>query len=343
MSDSDRYSDTSSWVVTVVAVVLLLIVAAVAGVVVLDRPRVESVDNDWGTVTENRTEIETQIAIDNPRLLRLGDSVLNLEYTVSLNDVRVAHGRKRTVDLSGGRNATVNVTTFANNDAVPEWWVSHVNRNETTTVRVQPDVIVSPVGLSLPMRERTRTRTFSTDMLAPLRTTETRRFQLFDRTLLIVNGTHAHWGNATAAHTPLVVSATVTNPTPVSIPLVDIGYTVHMNGIQVGHSTGNQRQTIPPHSTRTIETRAVIDNSKLDQWWVTHLRRNETTHLRVDFYATIDLFGQRERVPLDFLSYERTFHTQIFEPDGSTANRSATIDAPTTEGDSARLPVRTMR
>lgn len=104
----------------------------------------------------------------------------------------------------------------------------------------------------------------------------------------------------------MVASATVTNPTPVPISLVDIGYKIYMDDIQVGRSTGDQRRVIPPGSTRTIETRAAIDNGELDQWWVTHLRRNETTRLRVEFYATIGLFGQRERVPLEFLSYEHT-------------------------------------
>ena len=194
MSDSDRFSDVSPWVITVVVVALLVIIAAVAGVVAIDAPSVESIDNDWGTVTENRTEIESQIAIDNPLLLRLGESVLDLKYTVSLNDIWVAHSRKRDVNLSSGQNATVHVSTFANNDAFPEWGVSPVNRNETTTVRVQPDAIVSPIGYTLPMRERTRTRTFRTDLLEPLRTSETRRFRLFDRPLLIVNSTQAHWG-----------------------------------------------------------------------------------------------------------------------------------------------------
>lgn len=293
-------------------VILVLVVTAIAGVVLIDIPRVEEVDNDWGTVTQNKTEIETQITIDNSVLLRLGESLVDLEYTVSFNDVRMAHGREREVQFSGSEETIINVTTFINNDAIPEWWASHINRNGTTTVRVQPDAIVEPVGITLPMQSRTRTRTVETDLLAPLQTTENRRFQRFGRTLLIINKTTANWGHATVNRTPLHASATVTNPTPVPIPVADIGYRIHMNGIRIGQSTLNQQTVIPPHSTRTIETKAVINNNKLDEWWVTHLRQNESTRLRIDFSATIEVFDQQIQTPLGFLSYSNAFHTNIF-------------------------------
>lgn len=137
-------------------------------------------------------------------------------------------------DFRVARETVVNVTTSANNDAIPEWWASHVNRNGTTTVRVQPTGVVDPFDITLPMRSQTRTRTFQTDLLAPLQTNETQRFRRFGRTLLIVNGTDASWGNATADRTPLHISATVTNPTPVPIPVIDIGYEIYMNGIKAG-------------------------------------------------------------------------------------------------------------
>ena len=339
LPDTDRILRLSTAIVAVVAVVLVL--AVLIGALTVELPRVEGVDNDWGTVTQNRTEIETQIAIANPPLLRFAESVVDLEYTVSLNDIQFAHGRKRAVQFSGGGETVVNVATYANNDDIPEWWASHINRNETTTVRVQPDAVIEPVGVTLPMRSRTRTRTVRSDLLAPLQTTDTQRFRRFGRTLLIVNGTNAHWGNATVNRTPLYASATVTNPTPIPIPVVDIGYTIYMNGIRVGQSTADQQTVIPPGSTETIETRAVINNTKLDEWWVTHLRRNETTRLRVDFAATIEVFGQRIRTPLEFLSYTRTFHTDIFGPEERLRNRtnaSSVLPPPSSSIEQTREP-----
>ncbi|WP_101296862.1 LEA type 2 family protein [Halegenticoccus soli] len=320
----DRNPVTTTLVAALI-VVLAVASAAVIGVATLERPRIDGVDNSWGTVAENRTEIETQIAVDNPRLLEWGDGVADVTYTVSLNSVQIADGRKKQVDLSGGRDV-ITASTWMNNDDVPEWWVTHVNNDETTTVRVNPAVVVESTDVTFPVDSRTRTRTVETDLLAPLQTNETRRFGAFGRTLLVVNGTDARWGHATAERTPLIVSATVTNPTPVPIPIADIGYTIRMNGVRVGHSVGDQEEVIPPHSTRTIETRAIIDNSKLDEWWVTHLRNDETTRLTVDFHATVEYRGERQRLPLDFLTYQRTFDTNIFQQNAVSVNGSVDTD-----------------
>ena len=316
--------------IAVAGVVLLLVGAGVVGAGVFDRPSVAGVDNDWGEVTENRTEIETRIAVENPGLLELIDGVTNAEYTVSLNDVRIAHGQKNGVDLSGNRDV-ISATTWANNDKIPEWWASHINHNETTTVRVNPTVVTEAAGLTFSANAQTRTRTVRTNMLEPLRTDRTRTISAFGRTVLIVNETDAHWGHATVERTPLNASATITNPTPVPIPVADIGYTIRMNGVRVGNSTADQRTVIPPHSTRTVRTRAIIDNSKLDRWWVTHVRNDTTTRLSVDFYATIDFRGTQRRIPLDPLTYRRTFETDFFAGNlsaGPGANGSASAVEP---------------
>lgn len=315
----------SNKAVVAIALTFLVVSAAVLGVLALDRPRVTAVDNDWGTVTQDRTEIETQVVIKNPRLLEVSETVVNVEYTVALNTVEIAHGRKNTVQLSGKQNV-ITVSTWVNNDDIPEWWVTHINRNQTTTVRVDPTVAIKYAGVTLPVPSWTRTRTVKTNMLEPLQTNETRWFRSFGQTLLAVNKTNAHWGRAGIEQTPLIVSATVTNRLPNSIPITNIGYTIRMNGVRIGDGVTNQREVIPPNSTRTIETRAILDNSRLDEWWVTHLRRNETTELTVNFYATIEYGGERRRVPLDFLTYQRTFHTQIFEANESVKSSDRDVD-----------------
>ena len=307
-------------VVAAVVMVGVLVGAAVLGTL-FQRPTVESVDNDWGTVTERRTEVETQIRVNNPTVLQFGENVADVTYTVSLNGVEMAHGVKRAVHLSQGRNV-VNLSTWLDNDEIPEWWASHVNRNGTTTVRVDSNVTVERVGVRLPATSMTRTRMVETNLLEPLRTNQTRTFNAFGHRLLVVNGTDAHWGHATTARTPLNASATVTNPTSVPIPVTNVSYTIRMNGIVVGSGEAARRTVIPPGATRTIEASAVIDNSKLDEWWVTHRRNNGTSQLTVDFYATVPTGEGTRRVHLDFLSYRHTFETNILGPDGPAVNGS---------------------
>lgn len=301
----------------------VLVVAAAYGLVVVDRPRVESVDNEWGTVEENRSEVETEITVDNPLLLRLGDSAASVRYTVSLNGVQFA-SEAESVRL-GGEDDVVTTSTWVNNDRIPAWWVTHVNSGETTTVTVDPSVVVQYVGLRLPASSLTRNRTFHTDLLEPLDTEETRRFSAFGRTVLVVDETDAEWGQATAERTPIDASATVTNSLPVPLPVTEVQYTVRMNDVVVGTGRAAEQTILPPESTRTLEARALIDNSRLDEWWVTHLRNDQTTRITVTFDATVRYGGVERRLPLEFLSYNRTFETDVFGS-AATGNRSESRD-----------------
>jgi len=319
---------TLGWKAGVAALVVIASIVGIAayGLVVVDRPRVESVDNNWGTVEENRSEVVTRIAVDNPLLLRVGDGVANVRYTVAMNDVTFADEREKQVRLQG-RDDVVTVRTWVDNDEIPDWWVTHVNRNETTTVRVDPAVALEYGDVDVPADRLTRERTFRTDLLEPLQTERTRDFSAFNRTVLVVNETDARWGDATAERTPINASATVTNPLPAPIPITNVSYTVRMNGIVVGQGQAGQQTLVPAESTRTIRANATIDNSELDEWWVTHLRNDETTQLSVDFNATVEYAGIERELPLDFVSYNRTFETDVFASSGNGAD--ARVAAPT--------------
>ncbi|WP_254762220.1 LEA type 2 family protein [Natrinema marinum] len=310
-----------TWQVALVA--LVLIVATVAyGVVAVDRPQVESVENEWGAVTSERTEVRTEVAVDNPFLLRVGDAAADISYTVSLNDVEVATGEEKRVRLAGDES-TVTVSTWIDNDEIPAWWASHVANNETTTVRVEPDIVVDYAGLRLPAESLTRTRTVRTDLLEPLATNESRQFQVANRTVFVVNETDAQWGTVTVDRTPIEASATITNSLGVPVPITQIGYTVRLNGLVVGQGVAAEQTVLEPNRTRTLEASAAIDNSKLDEWWVTHRRQGGVSNLTVDFNATVAFGGVERTLPLEFLSYQRQFRTDLFETGNATGNASA--------------------
>ncbi len=309
-------SGRKAGIIVLVAVVLLLGIAAY-GLFAVDKPRIQSVDNSWGTVTENQSEIETAITVENPLLLSVGDGVADVRYTVALNDVEFASERKSEVQLSG-RDDVINVSTSMNNDKIPQWWVTHINRNQTTTVTVDPQVVVLYGDFEAPAEESTRTRTFETDLLEPLNSEQPRQFSAFDRTVFTITETDARWGTATAEQTPINGSITARNELPIALPITEIQYTIRMNGIVVGQGTAAEETVIPAGSTRTIDTNATVDNSRLDEWWVTHLQNNETTQLSVDFTATVEYGGEERDIPLDSVSYNRSFQTNVFESANET-------------------------
>lgn len=157
-------------------------------------------------------------------------------------------------------------------------------------------------------------------LLKPLETNDNQRLQVAGQTVLVVTETNAQWGTATVARTPIDASATVTNPTPLPVPITELRYTVRLNGIVVGQGSAGQQTVLRPDSTPTLEATAVIDNAKLDEWWVTHLRNDEQSTLTVAFNATLADGDSQRTVPLEFLSYERPFETDLL----GSANASVT-------------------
>jgi LEA14-like dessication related protein len=308
--------------VAVLGVLTLVVAAAGVGALLLDRPRVTGVENEWGTTTAERTEVRTRIAVDNPRVVELTDATLDAEYAVSVNGIEVADERVESVALSGPQDVVTTSTRFDNSE-IPRLWASHVNNGENTTVTVDPTVETAIAGVDLGASSFTWNRTVQTDLLDSLNVDRTREIQALGATVLYVNETRAEWGTATVERTPVELSATVTNPLPVGLPIANLSYTVRLNDIVVGSGQTGTRTVVPPGSTETIPATAAIDNQKLDEWWVSHRRNDGTSELTVEFNATVSVGGRDVRVPLPALTYDRTVSTDIL--DGLAANGSRSV------------------
>jgi len=312
------------------AVLALLVASALVGAVLVDRPRVTGVDNEFGRVTDDRTEVKTSVTVENPTLLGLGDSVASVEYTLSMNDVQMAHERQEDIAISGGET-DLNLSTWIDNDDVPRWWVTHIERGERTTVEVDPTLTVDRLGVAVEADAAAHTETFETDLLAPLQSNQSRSLEAFGRTVLNVQRTDAEWGDPTAEETPLDATMTVQNPLSVPVPLTNLTYVVEMNGVVVGEGEVGRRTLVDPGTTETIRAAMTIDNSRIDDWWVTHLRRNESTRMTVRVEGAVEVAGERVRLPLESLSFSRTVETDVFGSDGretdGTRNGSTADDA----------------
>jgi LEA14-like dessication related protein len=306
------------------AVVVLLAVVAVVGVVVYERPSVVAVDTRFGAVNESATAIETDVVVHNPYPLgiTLGDATVN--YTVQLNSITVARGMEEGIPLTTG-NTTIEETTLFDNGDVPEWWVSHVSNGERTRAEVTARVDTSLFGWEF---TRTRQRTITTDLTDRINTTETRPVDPTDTTIplvadppLYVNETSARWGPVTENRTALNISTTLYNPSTVPYPVSRLEYTISMNNVTVGRGTTRRSYLVPSGAERTVNATLAIDNSALDEWWVSHIGNNQTTDVRIEVAAVIDLpSGDTLTLPLEPVSRTRTFKTDLL---GGT-NESAT-------------------
>ena len=332
--------------------VLCLVVLVVLGVALglLGAPTVDGVENRFATVNDSTTTVNTTMAVSNPNPVGVSLGDVQIDYAIDMNDVRMAEGGREGVAIDAGRS-TIPFTTQLNNSRIPQWWYTHVDSGEETAVLVDATVSSGLLGgrsLSLPQEQ-----TVETDILGQFNDSTTRPIDadqaVVSDPVLYLNETSATYGaNVTPAETPLETAFTVYNPKRYPYAVSEIGYEIEMNGVQVGEGSTAGPGAIPGRSERTLRPTTVIDNQRLDEWWVSHLERDQETTLTIDFYVVIDpdtsgVLGETVepiRLDVDHFDYETTIETDIFgtkDSDGlgaSGAGDGSTDDSTGDEGDS---------
>lgn len=317
-----------------VTVVSTKIAAAVGGLVVLaaagggaalyftggdlsfEQPVVESVQTEFGNVTEESTDVETEVVVTNPNNQSFPGAA-SLDYRIYMNSVRVSDGSEGGIGLKPGRNV-VNFTAQLDNGKIPAWWVTHVNNDERTVVSTQARVGVAGLGASLPPQNRS----IETDLLGAFTNDSSSTVAIADREIMTVSNQRAEWGAADAEETPIAFSVDLSNVHDRDVRLDGTEYRIVMNNVTVGEGRTNDSIVLEPGEAETFTANAALDSPKMEQWWVTHLRDDQTTRLRVEVFGLVRDDGELKRVPLnvfdrririetDFLGDEPTQVTEL--------------------------------
>jgi len=311
------------------AVVGVLVAAYFLGVIGV--PELVGVENSFGTVNQTTTEVHSRIALDNPNPVAISLGGVSVGYAVDMNGVEMATGEKHGIHVGTGRS-NVSLLTHMDNTRIPTWWVSHVRNDESTSVDVTATVTSSTLGRSVSL-DRHLTDV-ETDLLSAFNSTETRPVDagvaLVDDPVLYVNETSADWGTVTDAETDVSMRFVVYNPKSYPLAVSELGYDVTMGGVDVGEGATEQPDPIEPKTTETIDATVTIDNSELDDWWVSHLQSGQVSELRIDFYAQVGLQGQTIQVPLDDFSHVQEIRTDIFGGGGEPAAGDGDADGTAT-------------
>lgn len=303
------------------------LVVGLVGVVVaayllgfLGVPSVTGVENRFGETNESTTVIETELGVENPNPVGTGFLDVSAEYEVAMNNVTMATGQRSGIDAAPGQS-TVTTRSYLQNERIPQWWASHIRRGERTDVRIDASIRSGLVGRSVAVPQQ---RTIDTDLLSSFNSTETREVNanrpLVDDPVLYVNRTAGRWGEVTNESTPIVLDFYVYNPKSYAIPISQIEYAVNMNDITVGEGTNTREYVLAPGEVTRVRTVTTIDNPNLDEWWVSHLQRDQVTDLRIDFSVTTEIGGTSVQIPMDRFTYTETIETDIFGTKNATDN-----------------------
>lgn len=318
----------------IVALAFVVIVAGGFALGILGVPGITGVDNQFGPVNETNTVIYTDLHVNNPNPVGVQLGGVNVDYTVAMNDVELASGQKNGVGISAG-NTTLNTTTAMDNEQIPAWWYTHVRNDETTSVEIDATATSATLGQSADFGQE---RTIETDIVGQFDSNETRPVEanqpLVSDPVMYINSTRGSWDreNLTRQRTPLDLDFTVYNPKALPYTVSRIGYNVTMNGVPVGAGETERGYVIEPGTTETIRADTAIRNENLDEWWVSHLERNQVTDLYIDFYLIVEIQGEQLRIDLDSIDYEKRIETDIFgnkpaggpNPSGDSSTETAT-------------------
>ncbi|MCU4975197.1 LEA type 2 family protein [Halobacteria archaeon AArc-m2/3/4] len=318
-------------VVRIVVTLTLSLVVVVGGAFaagIIGIPALESIDNEFGEVTDERTEILTSLTVHNPNPIGAGAAEVSAEYTVGMNGVEMARGGGSDIRLEPG-TSTETFSTRMHNERIPDWWVSHIQNGEETEVVVDATVSSGALGRSTDVTDR---RTIETDLISQFDSDETRPIDanspLTSDPILYVNSTRANWGEVDEQTTELDLRFDMYNPKSHDIPVTRLGYTIYMNGLVVGDGETTSEHLLRSKQVTTVDTTTRIQNTHLDDWWVTHLQNGEETALRIEFDARVELpvVGSTITLPLEELTYEETIETDIWGNENETESTPDAAD-----------------
>ena len=121
----------------------------------------------WGAVTEEVTPIDMTFVLYNPQTVPY--TVSELGYEITMNDVPVGEGRTEDVAvIPPGGTETVRTTTEIRNGELDTWWVTHLQNDQVTDLRIEFYAVLSGDELAsdvrVPMDELTYEETIETDI-----------------------------------------------------------------------------------------------------------------------------------------------------------------------------------
>jgi LEA14-like dessication related protein len=221
-----------------------------------------------------------------------------------MNGILMGHGKAvGDTTISASSDDTLTLSIKLDNDKLVDWWVSHIKNGERTVMQVKSNLIFNIFGYELKTPPMEQSNTFETSMLSQI-SIEGTSLEVGGIKALEITRANAKWGDVDSKRTQIVIDAEVKNNMPVPIPVKFITYTIKMNGIDMGSGKVKSDAGIPPKSKRNIRVVMDIDNAKIPEWWVSHIKNGEKTTISISAKITVGLMDKEYSFKLFTQNYE---------------------------------------
>jgi len=266
-----------------IGIILIVVIVLVGGAAYLlfptgkpEIPEIKSVTNSWGDITADSSGIKTTIVVNNPNTFPI--PIKGVEYQIFMNDVRIGSGQSvGEASLPAKGEHAITIITELENKKIPEWWVTHIRKGEKSDVKISGNIVfdLKLVEYKYPIEQIIST--VRTNILGGKRTFEINERGMEPQMRSIENS----WGEVTDDYTEIETKMVLYNPHLVPIYIHLIRYEIGMNEIKMGLGLSEETILLKPRSDTEIRFDTELDNHKLNDWWVTHLRNGERTSLEI--------------------------------------------------------------
>jgi LEA14-like dessication related protein len=284
----------------------IIIIGFITGILTI--PSIKEISNRWGNISEDTTEIISSITIENNNPFKIIIPRVEVDYTIRMNDIKMAHGKIENINLQKG-DTTIEVTSYFDNSKIPEWWISHIKNNEKTIVDIRPMVVIDVEFTEPHIDTPSKTIPINTNLLEDANIFDKKTIEIGPINITM-KSVSAEWGNVDNETTELIFNLIIYNPIPLNILMPQIRYNISMNNIIIGNGSITDNLILKANNDSIINLITKIDNNRLDDWFVSHLQNNENSTLKITISSVIEYEGISFKID-DFLIYTYEFDTDI--------------------------------
>ncbi|AGK60395.1 Conserved secreted protein [Archaeoglobus sulfaticallidus PM70-1] len=272
--------------------VLIIIGFIIAGCsqVKLGKPEIRSIENHWGGIHEDYSEVITNIKVYNPNPVPI--PLKDVETKIYMNSIEMGHGSALKSEIAANTESTIELSTKIDNSKIPEWWVSHIKNGEKSTMLFEGDLVfdLKVTEFKYPIK---LTRTVETNILSGFKLDKPEEIR-FNGIKVRILSLDTRWGEVTKDYTEIIATAEIESN--LKVMLEKISYTIEMNGIKVGEGESNILQEVGGKTK--VEFITKIDNNKLTEWWISHLKNGERTEVRLNAKGIVSVHDEKEEITL---------------------------------------------
>lgn len=270
----------------------------------LGKPQIKGTTNEWGESTSSTTEIITKVDVYNPNPVPL--PLKNVLTQVYMNDVKMGEGSAVKSQIDADSNSTILISTDIQNEKIPEWWVTHIENDEVSTMSMKGDMVfdLKVTEFEYPIE---KTRKVKTDVLGGLSVSS----QKIDSQggSITIESAESQWGEVNQNYTEIVTAVNIRNDYPVKISIEEVKYMVKINGIRLATDSSEVSKDIKANSEAELSLSTNMTNEKLEEWWVTHIENNERSEINTTVQAVVDAGGQE--FEFNLVDQQSKFNTNL--------------------------------